>query len=683
MRSIIYRELENNEKLSQEQIVEIYSKDEEQHPSTRQVINNIQKKLEDLEIPAERRMLIESMGTNEQKEELKNNDLKIFELKSKKRKLEELLHHKTDNLLYATSGHTPAKKKYPSKEIRNKIFLGTIDIVIFYTNRYFYRTDNTISYDDLFQVASMSLLSACNYYVPNNEATFRTYASKCIDNQLKSFIYKKKRKHKKDKNINRALKLEFDYIAYLEEYLSLKILHHGHNRSIIEDLKKFIREKNKRALNLGEPYRILNKKVNDLNYEIHANKLTKKFTYYIKTSPMKVLITDEDRDLISLEAERQNIESEYKDTWRLLQYVSLYKKRLEEIYNYLKVEKELTKEGFEVIPKEEILKRLNLKIKEFNSLVFYYRTNKKDIPMQETAISYYDEYCEQFGVDFLDMTGESRAKEKDEISGLFEFHNLEDEYKIALENLNGVDPKKNVNYSYFEVEDSQFTYLRYINDYTDEDYGDEINEYCQGTYPYKSTVLELKTLIEQTLKNNKDGKLLPRNEKEAIEFVLNKRKEFINTILEEKNKPIYEYNKSLEIKEQAFAANGKYKKYYTITDLDRIDNYIGLLFNDNYEKMSLLLNSRDESKRVPNLSVEDEACVNAFLSDYYKALDSLDDTQKSILLLWFDSQGKQLMNAKEIAEILDIKAIDVYNEKKKAIRKLSKNTQLKSYLEII
>lgn len=87
-----------------------------------------------------------------------------------------------------TRGIKAKDRKYPSDEIRNKIVCGTLGIAKYWASVYYHKTDNTIPYDDLLQIAREALISAAYYYVPNVVAKFTTYARRCIENKLKKEI---------------------------------------------------------------------------------------------------------------------------------------------------------------------------------------------------------------------------------------------------------------------------------------------------------------------------------------------------------------------------------------------------------------------------------------------------------------------------------------------------------------
>lgn len=115
-------------------------------------------------------------------------------LLDKRDKLQEKFDHPEEKVFSVGIGKRRKSRNYPSNELRNKVFYGTIRLAQFYARRYQNQAKEKFTYDDLFQIASEALLSACHYYVPNGNANFFTYASCCIRNRLNKELYPKKRK---------------------------------------------------------------------------------------------------------------------------------------------------------------------------------------------------------------------------------------------------------------------------------------------------------------------------------------------------------------------------------------------------------------------------------------------------------------------------------------------------------
>ena len=127
-------------------------------------------------------------------------------------------------------------------------------------------------YDDIYQVAAMALWSAAYYYVPSIQATFKTYATKCIQNQLnKTFsLGSAKKKRKKVKPL--TLEKELERMRLLKDFLDAHVLSQRRNRSFNLSVgrllfhKRFIMNDIPTKLKLQR----FNKKILELNKELLA-----------------------------------------------------------------------------------------------------------------------------------------------------------------------------------------------------------------------------------------------------------------------------------------------------------------------------------------------------------------------------------------------------------------------------
>ena len=99
---------------------------------------------------------------------------------------------------YFIFGKDGMKHVKPSDELIKKVSAGCLDIPYFYANKYRKYLDYDFTFDDLFQTACEGLLYACSYYVPDGPAKFRTYASKCVENNINRYMFKVIKKKYKD-----------------------------------------------------------------------------------------------------------------------------------------------------------------------------------------------------------------------------------------------------------------------------------------------------------------------------------------------------------------------------------------------------------------------------------------------------------------------------------------------------
>lgn len=199
MKNAIYQEIDEiilNLSFTKDEIDELYLQEDIKDKSLKQQLKDVNQELELLQNASTEENFFQFFFPNPTKNE-DNKDRKKELLKQKK-ELEERLFHQEQVLFHKGIGGRTKPRNYPSVELRNKIFQGTIKLARFYAKKYTYLCKGKISYDDLFQMASEALLSACTYYVPNGSANFFTYASRCIVNHLNKEVFPKKKKKKED-----------------------------------------------------------------------------------------------------------------------------------------------------------------------------------------------------------------------------------------------------------------------------------------------------------------------------------------------------------------------------------------------------------------------------------------------------------------------------------------------------
>ena len=549
--------------------------------------------------------------------ELKNK------LLDKRDKLQEKLEHPEEKILSVGLGDRRKSRNYPSDELRNKVFHGTIKLARFYARRYQEKVKGKFTYDDLFQMASEALLSACHYYVPNGNANFFTYASTCICNRLNRELFPKKKKRTKD-----FFEQEKHNISYIEMFLHLQFREIGKINpfgrytpvGFMRKFKKLIAQYNSDMLNTNQPSKVFsvgNRKMDESEqYELLIDKVSK----MLSTGKLQLLVSDDDRKMVSELAFYHNVFSGDLEPWTLLEYLKIYVKRLEDVEDYLSIFEEIRKDGVDgELFYDEVLKRFNQKVHEFNSNVYRLK-QVDDIPLRRRT-TYFDEYFNQYDVNFLYNEsfdeGISREEEKEQI------REEKDEELMNLMCENRSD------------EDFDWDYLGF-----------------QKNEEYEET---LDKMVKEELAS---------------------RKEYVLETVKKKNEPIFSANrKKLEDKKYL----GKsYRRKYRMQDILEIEKDISLLYSDDES----IFDSSDIRRKNNNLSVEEQAEVVLFLEDYQQALEQLSPVQKDILNLWFDEDGIHSMSAKEISCTLGIPSKKVYREKEKAIKSLQKSKVLKGYLEI-
>ncbi len=320
-------------------------------------------------------------------------------LLDKRDNLQEKLDHPEEKVFSVGIGKRRKSRNYPSNELRNKVFYGTIRLAQFYARRYQNQAKEKFTYDDLFQIASEALLSACHYYVPNGNANFFTYASCCVRNRLNKELYPKKRKKTKD-----FFEQEQYNMSYVEMFLNLQLQRarfHGYTTvGFLRKFKNIIAKHNKDMLNANETSKIFwvgnRHKSESEQYEILVDRISS----MLSNGKLQLLLSDDDRRLISELSAYRKVPSSALEPWIVLEYLKTYKMRLDNIETYLSISQELEKCDISLeLFYDEMLKRFNQKIHEFNSNV--YRLRKVGDVFLRYGTTYFDEYFDQYGVNFL------------------------------------------------------------------------------------------------------------------------------------------------------------------------------------------------------------------------------------------------------------------------------------------
>lgn len=387
---------------------------------------------------------------------------------------------------------------------------------------------------------------------------------------------------------------------------------------LCENLKKLIAQYNSDMLNTNQPSKVFsvgNRKKDDREqYEILIDRISK----MISNGKLQLLISDDDRRLVSELAAYHNVSSGDLDPWILLEYLKIYVTRLEDAEVYLSIFQELQEHGVGGESfYDEMLKKFNQRVHEFNSNIYRLK-QVDDIPLRR-RITYFDEYFDQYDVNFLYNesfdVGISRAEEIEQIR---------------------------------EEKDEELMNLTY-EDHLDEEFG----------YDDFDLTEEYEEMLDDMVKEE-----------------LASRKNHVLEIVKKKNEPIYVANKR-KLADKKYLGK-PYRRKYRMQDILDIEKDISLLYSDDES----IFDSRDARRKKDHLSVEEQVEVELFLEDYRQSLEELSPIQKNILNLWFDDNGIHSMSAKEISSVLGISSKEVYQEKEKAIRSLQKSKTLKSYCEL-
>ncbi len=718
----IYQELDSYIKLSQEEIESLYEQEGITEKSYAYQLRELKEQLEkETSLSAEEKLL---RAIYKDPEEDKRID-RIAELKEKIEDLEKKTARTEDQLLLATTKRYRSSRKYPSLALRNQIFQGTVGLAHYFARVYFYKVKQQyrFDYDDLFQIACEGLLSACHYYVIGGTASFKTYASKCIENRIKREIRLSKRKRKKQVN----LEIELDRMHILKSFLEKEVFRGSGKIFELEDLLKNpsvtlyrlnqkILDHNQEVLNLGETERVWNKTYRKKDRENAFEKVQEIFQVferYLREGQIENLITDEDRELVYLISQKKNYKQSDISAFILFEYLETYIMRLYQVDTYLKTEKRLLEENAGILPEESvILKEINRSIRETNQMLKERRYRLWGNGSLEKRTSFLQEYIKKFDVNFVDQD------EREDYLERFSYR-YEDYW-------NGSAIPKNDNYDDDDFYDWGELYTDdFLGRLTSEDILDFIETLEDGRNHLKKDYdraqkenlnrvvfrRDLNLLHENngesricisgyTFQEGPDGytleeafdilseeiesmKVMVSNYNE-IEEELNKRKEEVKEIVKEKNEGIFSRNQQLKDKltlsHVLQDCNRQRLKKWDTRTLEEIKNYVQLIYCDD-ETLMGLAERKIDSKRGPERSVEEEVILQEFLDDYKKALESLPLVQRKIWDRWYDEDGIHSVSAKELAQELGISERKVYAEKEKGKVLLKQNEVLRSYLE--
>jgi len=584
-------------------------------------------------------------------------------------------------------------RKYPSDELRNKIVLGTIGIAKYWAKVYFYKTENTIPFDDLFQIASQALVSAAHYYIPSERATFSTYARRCIENKLKQEVYNKRKSKKLPYNPKDFFKKERDRIKYITLFLNVLrtksrsglMLYYSEKyiertSVILNRFREQIRDHNREMKLRNELDRLLPSFGGKRTKE-RLDEIVERIIKMLNESKLRTLVTDEDRNIASLYVNYQNIPLEKQEIYELIYYLECYKKKLDLIESYLTVEQDFMEKNAGITPSdEEMLALLNKEVKSRNSERYSLRRNglfnKGHVPYHY-FYDYYNVYKDTYDVDpFISDEeydrGEYKSKEKERDEILSQLEDDCDELSDILMNM--ID----------EIEDSDaLKVVLCFSDnpfqiYEDWEVYEEGKDYTDGDVFDKEKAIE--RLYEITASLSSIDNLDSEKVEEYLNEELKTRKDDVNAYLLEKNAPIIVQNQEIAELNDKLSRGSKYEKRFTMDQVNRTQKDIELLYEDDPDFFMLMyMDKKRRSSRSVDIPLEDEVINNLFLEDYYVALDELSEIEKQVLLSYYDINGIHSKTAKEIGSELSISERQVYNVKTRALRKLSQNRKLQEY----
>ncbi len=606
---------------------------------------------------------------------------KISELKEKLSKIK-LDYASVFRQLYSSSrGIIRKNRKFPSYELRNKIVLGHLELAKSLAGKYFKLCDHVIEFDELVQIANEALISAAHYYVPSDRATFKTYARKCIENELKHAIGEAKKKQKR-----RPIKpLEFideelrriDYIMMFidaNKNVTNKVgeksfsNHFPLNPNNIQyKFKRSLRSYNKEKRQLGEcksqlpVFKVKTPEEGLKNIMAIAMR-------YLKESKIKVLVSEDDIEMASMVVSYENHSHEIREIYELLYILELYKTRLNDVRTLLEAEIELISGSDGIIPSsEEILAQINQKVACENKGI--YKAKHSFNPVSYKPLdSYFSLYDELWGINFLapSESEKSRDIERSDLEKDFKYNR--NELIIFYTNfynaiINGDIHLVNGNiclYLHSGTDEGVYKYFDFWDDEPSESVENRVLSREQAIEFFKEHIQRLESMTQ----------------KEYVDAALNKRKQITLERLNTRNDRIIKGNRDKEdtIRQQHAT---KYVRYWTIEQVKDVSNWLTLL----HENGLFFKYSSECSTPKSIVSLEDEVIENLFRDDYLKVLNELSPLAQRIMHMYYDDNGTHGFTAREIALKLGIKVNDVYREKEKALKLLKKSNIIQGYLE--
>lgn len=594
-------------------------------------------------------------------------------------------------------------RKYPSKELRNKIVEGNMHLAKIYASIFVKNSNNTLDFDELYSLATESLLSAAHYYIPGGPATFQTYASKCIRNKLNREIYKKKNKPSKKANFFEKEKHKIEELSlFLESEkmtepfsssstyyksedsrTSVGIRHtryftNTYEEVLVRRLKRIIMEFNKHKYLRQEQDKTLSKR----NYKT-LDEILDRFTNLIKDSKINTLITDCDREDVESYINYYGISKVEANFHRAKYYLEIYKKKLEFIELFIKAENTLQMQGIE-INDNNVMNQINSYIKNINAEIHRLRNegffNNPDFAYKRLK-DYYNEYIDTYNVDLFAFPNKKDSRQTEKLSIAASYEELIcDEAKLLLEKLDAIKTPSvvaymNTDFTTDNCNDLIIDILPYeipqeLAAGDRDDYLSNLSDEIGIDYYRIISKSQAREELEMTIKKF-------CTEETYVKAVLKERADVVNKKLKKKNAPIIQNNVEARKKEDLYNRGSKYYKYFNTKTYQQLRDDINLLYTDDPDIFDYLLEKSPTKKQ--KLSLEDEALDSIFISDYHKCLEELSAIEKEIMLMSYDDNGYRNLTIKEIAKILGKKTSTIKTEKSKAIKKLRKNQILQSY----
>lgn len=568
----------------------------------------------------------------ESRERLNGNNALLSEYRERKenlrKELSNLCHRKCYRFVRSMS---MIVRNYPSQELINTVVEAHLYLAYSYASFYSKRSDcdrSKHSFDDLYQCASETLIYAARQYVPGGNATFVTYARRCIENRLNREIYGEKKK--------KTIKVDYLTIEFERVLLAKKLLINLRDCNIFmpyegimhdnDDLSSILLQHAQRGEKKKRPFRGFFKACNN-DIKVFNKRMARCFEEtipYIKEEhPIKdllaiyrKLLSNSLIDKVLLKEDEWVIREAYpfkrddqnKTILMEMNRIDFYLHKLAAIKEVLDFEKDYMKEHEGAKPtEEETYRYLSNKIRKASK--YYKDRDNCDVLHYsiKNLCTYNDFYYKTYRI--ISGTIGSKDQRKRKIKSLYL------EFDKKYEEISGKEEDKRTK------EENEF-----------------LSTYC------------------------KDGK---RNARAYIEDSMKKFKRDARNYLHQKNTrtldKFHSYN-FLSSRISLDDVKSVYKSIATIQSLDQIEQ------------------ERGKKARSPILTPEEQLLSDETVRVYQDALNNIPEEEREVIKLMITCDGLNEHTTKEVSGVLGIPSRKVISLKNRGIRKLRRDRNLENVL---
>ncbi len=623
---------------------------------------------------------------------------------------------------------------FPSKELQDKAIEENMDLLKIYAGKYSKSFYGRIEYKELYQTASLGLVKAAISYIPLDKATFRTYASRCINNEIIR-TYGKSTKKRNATYEEMLIKMNI-LLIYLDLIEQKKTKHFF---AVTAPINMAL------AMAGFERYSINRKNKKELSKEQMTWKTIKRLYGEIsRKTEISQMITSEERNTISLEIEYERLGEDEKTIATLRLIIKRYMHKLansmifDRVYKSLVRENPFVTEDMVIRKANEFIQKANKRAKELNAITakMYERTGFRRnhyykcsvITIDENGIVHSREYKNFHGGIVLQLGSDIERDYQNTYSAIIGGFDSDDEiakYEYYARVLDKIDYDKEYSWTpqifYRDKLDQLYTEQRdsYIHlmetdlipardkNYEDEETLKEALDDIDMYVVYKGSDVnafvntldpEIRGIARDALEQDDIEKLrnalstiyekLEALYSKAINHDKDLRKRFIRLSMCEVD---HEAKFKIHFNERSEALKQENNEAYKacvigniglrkwdedtleeIREFNRMNSSLGIIISDG---------EIEEKEYKTKQTLEEQVEGQIFISDYKKCLCDLDPTEQSVLEAWYDEEFKQAYSAKEIAKELGKKSKEVEKIRDKAFQKIKNNPIMQKYKE--